>query len=157
MYFTVYWGTILSYFYFLAVHEAWYSTNSDLLAVLSCPPSSPSNPSTSITLQFYCLAIASTELCELVIASLRSIKSFCYCYFLLHSHKWQMNLNNHQASGGSRWLDLHYYSVRFLWRNVNNRDSQEGFRNISKILNISPGTSSQSWGMGNLCMGMQWL
>ena len=65
MYFKVYW-VILSYFYFLAVHVAWYSTNADLLAVLSCTPCSPNNPSTSITEKFYCLAIASTELCELV-------------------------------------------------------------------------------------------
>ena len=45
----------------------WYSTNSDIFAVLSCPASSPSNPSNSIILHFYCLAIASTELCELVL------------------------------------------------------------------------------------------
>ena len=57
----------MSYFHFLAVPVAWYSSNADLLVVLSCSPSSPSNPCTSITLQFYCLAIAFIELCELVI------------------------------------------------------------------------------------------
>ena len=43
-----------------------FSTNSELLAVLSCSPLSPSNLRISIIQQSYGLAIASTELCELV-------------------------------------------------------------------------------------------
>ena len=43
-----------------------FSTNSEFLAVLSCSPLSPSNLRISIIQQSYGLAIASTELCELV-------------------------------------------------------------------------------------------
>ena len=40
---------------------------SDLLDVLACSSGSPSTPSNSIIQQLYCLAVASTELCELVV------------------------------------------------------------------------------------------
>ena len=43
-----------------------FSTNSELLGVPSCSPLSPSNIRISIIQQSYCLAIASTELYELV-------------------------------------------------------------------------------------------
>ena len=43
-----------------------FSTNSEFLAFLSCSPLSPSNLRISIIQQSYGLAIASTELCELV-------------------------------------------------------------------------------------------
>ena len=52
--------------YFLAVPVAKFSTNSELLAVLSYSPLSPSNLRISIIQQSYCLALTSTELCELV-------------------------------------------------------------------------------------------
>ena len=39
----------------------------DLVDVLACSSGSPSAPSNSIIQQFYCLAVASTELCELVV------------------------------------------------------------------------------------------
>ena len=56
----------LRYFYFLAVLLAYFSTNSEFPAVLSCSFLSPSNLRISIIQQSYGLAIASTELCELV-------------------------------------------------------------------------------------------
>ena len=46
------------------------STKKDFLAVLAFSSYSPSNPSLSIIQQFYMLAIASTELCELVLFDL---------------------------------------------------------------------------------------
>ena len=48
-----------------------FSTNSEFLAVLSCSPLSPSNLRISIIQQSYGLAIASTELCELVFFHLK--------------------------------------------------------------------------------------
>ena len=47
-----------------------FSTNTLLLAVLSFPPLSPSNFRISIIQQSYYSAIASTELCELVMGGL---------------------------------------------------------------------------------------
>ena len=52
--------------YRLVVHVTKFSTKSELLAVLSCSPLSPSNLRISIIQQSWYLAIASTELCELV-------------------------------------------------------------------------------------------
>ena len=43
------------------------SIKSDLIALLDCSSCRPDNPSISIILQFYCLAITLTEPCELVL------------------------------------------------------------------------------------------
>ena len=68
-----------------------FSNNSELLAVLSCSPLSPSNLRISIIQQSYCLAIASTKLCELV------SEGFPYWFFfffhLLFLQNWILALD----------------------------------------------------------------
>ena len=43
----------------------------DVLTVLVCSACSPNNTSITIICRFYCLAIASTELCELVFIKIK--------------------------------------------------------------------------------------
>ena len=56
---------------------AWYSTNSDLFAFLTYSPSSPSNPRTSITLQFSYRIFRALWACS-------NISLFLYYYFQCH-------------------------------------------------------------------------